>query len=223
MGWNGFQILVPKKMHRIETFVNKLMTSNCYVVCDENYRNSIIIDPGTEKCEEAISFMDSKGLHPEYIILTHEHTDHTWGCNFLIDRYNSKVVCSQKCKEALPKEGSMYFQLYLDRTDYEYAVKRVDIVLEDLNYSLDWNGCQIKFFATPGHSEGSVCLSIDDCLFTGDTVMLYKPFIPKKNGSLEKFRESIDRIINLFCLSNTRIFPGHGAPFYLSDSNIQNL
>jgi hydroxyacylglutathione hydrolase len=204
-------------MYKVEKFVNKLMTSNCYVVYAENYSSCIVIDPGTEKSDEAISFIDLNGLHPEYIILTHEHTDHTWGCNILIDRYNSKVVCSQKCKDALPKEGQMYFQLYFDRTDYAYAVKRVDIVLEDVGYLLDWNGCQIRFFATPGHSEGSVCLLIDNYLFTGDTIMQYKPFIPKKNGSREKYAESVKNILDCFYKKCTRVFPGHGNPFYLND------
>jgi hydroxyacylglutathione hydrolase len=207
-------------MLQVEKIVNELMSSNCYIAYQEEYGSCIVIDPGTESCEEVISFINSKRLQLDYVILTHEHTDHTWGCNTLIDKYNPKVVCSQICKNALPKEGRMYFQLYYDSTEYEYAVKRVDMVLEYMDYLLNWNGSHIKFIPTPGHSEGSVCFSIEENLFTGDTIMQYKPFISKKNGSIEKYRESINKILTSFDLNSTRVYPGHGESFYLKDFRI---
>lgn len=45
--------------------------------------------------------------------------------------------------------------------------------------------------------------------------MPYKPFIPKKRCSMEKYRESIDFILNSFDLKKTMIYPGHGVPFLL--------
>lgn len=162
--------------------------------------------------------MDKNAIFPEYIILTHEHTDHTWGCNTLLDKYNSKIVCSRFCRDALPKEGRAYFQFYYDDSNYEYAVKKVDILIEDINCVLKWNEYDIYFIPTPGHSDGSVCFSIDDNLFTGDTLMQYKPFIPKKKGSSEKLQDSIESILNKYPLT-TVVYPGHGDSFLLSKYN----
>jgi glyoxylase-like metal-dependent hydrolase (beta-lactamase superfamily II) len=203
----------------IERFINELMTSNCYLVYHKDRQGCVIIDPGTENCQEIIRYIEARKLHPEYIILTHEHTDHTWGCNTLIDRFDSKIVCSRICKDALPKEGRTYFQFYYNDPDYEYAVKRVDIILEDMNYMLEWSGYTIQFHQTPGHSDGSVCFSIENNLFTGDTIMQYKPFIPKRNGSREKFAESVNRVLSIYDRNNTKVFPGHGEPFYLYEYN----
>ncbi|KAA6347120.1 putative polyketide biosynthesis zinc-dependent hydrolase BaeB [termite gut metagenome] len=204
----------------IERFINELMTSNCYIIHDNTTHNCIIVDPGTENCKEVIEYVDKNKLNLDYILLTHEHTDHTWGCNTLIDKYNSsKIICSQICKDALPKEGRMYFQFYYDNPDYEYAVKRVDIVLEDIGYVLKWDGYTIHFISTPGHSDGSICFSIENNLFTGDTIMQYKPVIPKKNGSLEKFKKSVNDILNRFSL-NSIVYPGHGELFYLREYSL---
>ena len=202
---------------RVERFVNELMSSNCFVVSIPDSDRCIVIDPGTENCVELMTYLDDNGLKPDYLILTHEHTDHTWGCNTLIDRYDAKVVCSEACKLALPKEGRNYFLFYYDDLNYTFAVKRADKVLEEINYELSWNGLTLRFIETPGHSDGSVCLSIGDALFTGDTIMQYKPYVHKKRGSLEKFRASVELILSSFDRDVTTVYPGHGESFILNE------
>lgn len=193
------------------------MSSNCFVIYDDDVDTCVIVDPGTEKCGEIIHFLDSKQLRPQYIILTHEHTDHTWGCNVLIDTYDVKVVCTKVCKELLPMEGKAYFQYYYDDPDYTYEVKRVDVYIEDVECHLEWEGCSIKFLITPGHSDGSVCFSINENLFTGDTIMQYKPFVSRKKGSMEEYRESVKKILSLFNWEKTIVYPGHGNSFKLDE------
>jgi len=201
----------------INRFVNELMSSNCFIVHQDNQQTCIIIDPGTEKCGQLIEHLEATNLQVDYVLLTHEHTDHTWGCNTIVERYGSKVVCSRNCKEALPFEGRLYFQLYYNQTDYQYAVKKVDLLIEDIDYSLNWKGLEIKFLLTPGHSEGSVCIYIDGNLFTGDTMMQYKAYISKKNGCLKKYQDSLNTIQNMFDPEKTQIQPGHGEPFLLKE------
>lgn len=200
-------------MLKIERFVNELMTSNCYIVADEASKHCICIDPASEKSLREIEFIEKNGLTLDYIILTHEHTDHTWGVNALIDKYpEAKVVCSEQCKQALSKEAKVYFQLYYDNSDYLYNVRRVDYTTEELNWHLEWEGYSIILIATPGHSPGSVCIAIGDSIFGGDTLMPFKPYIKKRNGgSLELYKESINKIISLFP-DNIMIYPGHGNP-----------
>lgn len=204
-------------MVHIRQFANQLMSSNGYVAYQDGLRSCLVIDPGSEKSEDMIRFMDERGLEPEYILLTHEHTDHTWGVNALLERYDTRVVCSAACKKALPREGRTYFLFYMDNAEYEYAVKRVDLVLEELEACLNWNGVEVRHVFTPGHSHGSVCYSIENNLFTGDTVMQYKPYIHKKQGSLEAFKNSIRLLMDTFDGAVTNVCPGHGSPFLLKD------
>jgi len=194
------------------------MSSNCYLLVDEASMHCVCIDPGSEKSLSEIDYIEKNGLTLDYIILTHEHTDHTWGCNALVERYEVRVVCSEVCKQNLANEFQAYFLLYYDNPDYHYTVCNVDNTTEELGGILDWQGHSFKFVYTPGHSMGSVCVLIEGMLFTGDTVMQSKPYINKRNGSKEKFKESIEMILNRFD-GNQLIYPGHGEVFKLKDYN----
>jgi len=205
-------------MIKVERFVNQLMVSNCFVVIDDEAKRCVCIDPASEKSEREINFIEENGLILDYILLTHEHTDHTWGVNSLIDKYPSaKVICSELCKEALPREAKAYFQFYYDDPNYSYNVERVDYTTEELKWHLEWVGHSIKFITAPGHSPGSVCIAIDDVVFGGDTLMPFKPFIKKRNGgSVEQFQESIKKLINTFP-EDTIVYPGHGEAGIMKD------
>ena len=58
---------------------------------------------------------------------------------------------------------------------------------------------------------------MDGRLFTGDTVMQSKPYINRRNGSKERFKESIAMIMERFN-GEQMIFPGHGGSFLLKDA-----
>ncbi len=205
-------------MIKVERFVNQLMTSNCYIVADEASKRCICIDPASEKSEREIEYIEKSGFTLDYVLLTHEHTAHTWGVNALLGKYPSaKVICSELCKEALPREAKAYFQFYYDDPNYSYNVERVDYTTEELKWLLEWVGHNIKFIATPGHSPGSVCIAIDDVVFGGDTLMPFKPFIKKRNGgSVEQFLKSVNYLISSFP-ENTSVYPGHGEKGIMMD------
>lgn len=194
------------------------MSSNCYIVWDDMTLGAIVIDPASEQSLSEIDFITNKGLHLDYIILTHEHTDHTWGVNSLLDKYDAKVICSANCKENLPNAGNSYFRLYYERENYTYCVKRIDYTIEQLNNQILWHNHTIKFISTPGHSMGSICIDIDGKLFTGDTIMQYKAYINKRNGNFELYKKSIEYIVNIY-LENIIVFPGHGDVFLLKNRN----
>lgn len=196
------------------------MTSNCYIVWDDVTMGAIVIDPASEHSLREIEYLTRKGLHLDYILLTHEHTDHTWGVNALLDKYDTKVICSEMCKELLSKASDAYFKLYFDRDNYSYKVKRVDNTIEELKFNLKWNDHVVNFINTPGHSEGSICFDIDGMLFTGDTIMQYKSFISKKGGNKDVYINSINNILSKYSLE-TIVFPGHGNRFQLENRSLE--
>ncbi|MDD4534140.1 MAG: MBL fold metallo-hydrolase [Prevotella sp.] len=203
-------------MIRIERYINELMTSNCYIVWDDVTKGAIVIDPASEHSLREIAFIEENDLRLDYIILTHEHTDHTWGVNAIVQKFNPDVICSCACKDSLPKAGDMYFRLYYDDPNYSYAVCRVDMTTEELNNKLMWDGKIITFVPSPGHSAGSICIKIDDFLFSGDTLMQYKPYVNKKSGSIEVLKQTVEHLLSSRP-NTTIVYPGHGEMFRLSD------
>jgi len=196
-------------MLKVERFINELMSSNCYVVYDEDTNRCLVIDPASEKSLREIQFIEEKGLALDYIILTHEHTDHNWGVNSLREHFpESKLVCSEMCNKYVKKTNRAYFLFYYDDPDYRYEIAPADVLIKE-DGSLEWNGLQIQFVKTPGHSHGSMCFDIDGILFTGDTVMPYKPYFNGRDSNEEDWDKSIDLIITQFSYE-TNIYPGHG-------------
>lgn len=193
------------------------MTSNCYIVVDEESKHCFCIDPASEKSEREIAYIEQNSLVLDYILLTHEHTDHTWGVNSLVGKFPSvKVICSEICRQNLAKEFQAYFLFYYDNPDYHYTVCNVDLTTEELGWNLEWMDKKIQFISTPGHSMGSVCISIDNKLFTGDVILQSKPYINKRNGSKELFYKSARMVYDSFP-ENTLVYPGHGDTFLLCE------
>lgn len=209
-------------MLKLERFINELMTSNCYVVYDEDSKRCLVIDPASEKSLREIQFIEEKGLALDYIILTHEHTDHNWGVNSLREHFpESKLVCSEMCNKYVKKTNRAYFLFYYDNPDYRYEIAPADVLIKE-DGSLDWNGHQIHFVMTPGHSHGSMCFEIDGILFTGDTIMPFKPYFNGRDSNEEDWIESIKKVKDKFD-SDTMIYPGHGEKLMLGEWEKQLL
>ena len=207
-------------MLNVERFINELMTSNCYIVADEASKLCICIDPASEKSLREIEFIEKNGLTLDYIILTHEHTDHNWGVNSLREHFpDCKLVCSEPCNKYVKKTNRAYFLFYYDDPDYRYEIAPADILIkEDIN--MDWNGIQIKFGLTPGHSYGSMCIDVDGMLFTGDTIMPYKPYFNGRDSNQDDWLLSIKKIKEKYS-DNAIIYPGHGESFELNEYQMQ--
>ncbi len=201
-------------MLKVERFINELMTSNCYVVYDEDTKRCLVIDPASEKSLREIQFIEGKGLTIDYIILTHEHTDHNWGVNSLREHFpNVKLVCSDLCNKYVKKTNRAYFLFYYDDPDYRYEIAPADILIKE-DSCLDWIGHQIQFVMTPGHSCGSMCIDVEGMLFTGDTIIPFKPYFNGRDSNEEDWIMSIKNIINKYN-DETRIYPGHGESLSL--------
>lgn len=207
-------------MLEINRFINSPVPSNTYLISMENMSSCIVIDPGSKEEHELMAYIRKKGFSVDYIILTHEHFDHCWGVNELIEKTEAKVVCTQNCKGKviLP---SNYFNKFYFNSEEEYSVNRVDIIVEDLGYVLNWNGVNIRFVESKGHSPGGMCISIENTLFTGDTLLLNtKPVLMKRLGSSNvDYKESILKIFSTYA-DDTLICPGHGSQFKLQEARL---
>lgn len=195
------------------------MTSNCYIVADEASSHCICIDPASERSLREIEYIEKNGLTLDYIILTHEHTDHNWGVNTLREYFKGcKLVCSEICNKRVKKANRAYFLLYYDDPEYRYEIAPADILIKE-DCSMKWNGILITFIMTSGHSYGSMCIDVDGMLFTGDTIMPYKPYFNGRDSNEDDWLLSIKKINDIYT-EKTMIYPGHGNAFCLDEYNL---
>ena len=203
---------------KVLRFVNTPVPSNTYLLIDEIGKKCFVIDPGTKEQSEVRDYIRSHELILDYIILTHEHFDHCWGVNYLLESFRAKVVATRFCAEWVQTPLNYFNQLYYN-SDELYQIKQVDVIVEDIDWKLMWGDVPIVFVNTPGHTNKGMCIEIGGCLFTGDTLLYRtKPFLKKRYGaSKTELRESIINIYHTYS-GDTLVFPGHGEPFRLNET-----
>lgn len=209
-------------MLEVQSFVNTPIFSNCYVLFDKALgKDCIIVDPGSRDEEELFAFIDEEGLFPKYIILTHEHFDHCWGVNHLVERYHIPIVCSQQCSEAI-KHDKRNCSVFYDN-QLAFTIKTETISVESIDYLLLFDVYEIRFYRTPGHTDASVCFIVGRFLFTGDTLIKDEKTVTKlPTGSATKLRESFLFFARMQG-QGYKVFPGHGDMFELTEYDLSKV
>ncbi len=202
---------------RIERFINTPVPSNTFLLIDGEH--CLVIDPGSKEQADVRDYIQSYGLRLDYIIMTHEHFDHCWGVNYLIEAFpEAKTIATQKCAEWVQTPYNYFNQMYYN-SDEMYQIEHVDMLVEDIECRVMWGETPITFVKTPGHTDKGMCVEIGGNLFTGDTVLYRtKPFLKKRYGaSKDELKESIERLYATYS-SDTKVYPGHGEPFALKET-----
>ncbi|MBN1639338.1 MAG: MBL fold metallo-hydrolase [Ignavibacteriales bacterium] len=209
---------------RINRFSSHLLYSNMYII--ENEKSIIVIDP----FEDEDTFKDylDNNFSLDYIFLTHEHYDHISGVNFLKKKFETKVVCSSTCGELI-KDPSANFSKYFEALAMMIPQDKAALKVEDVKpYAtsadlvfnkkliLNWEGMDIIMYETPGHSQGSCCLILNnDCLFSGDSLLKDYPVVTKLKGGSKRSYESISKPFLESLPKGMKIYPGHFEEFEL--------
>lgn len=184
--------------------LNIPVKSNCFLVFHNNNKSCLVIDPGSEKDDAIINSIKDKKV--DYIFLTHEHFDHIWCADQIRKKYNSKLYCSiDASKGIIDKKKNM--SIFYDQIGFELSP--CDVILND-EQIINWKGIDIQIIYTPGHTNGSICIKINDNLFTGDTIIKGVPTVTKlPGGSKEKLKNTMNKLKTLG-INNFNLYCGHG-------------
>ncbi len=191
----------------VTTLKNFPVDSNCYVISFKGSNNCIIVDPAQGNGDAFYSFLSERNLKPDYLILTHEHFDHISSVEHLRSKFNCRVVASVVCSSNItnPKKN---LSIFYDQVGF--SCKPADILIDHDNQRISWLNYTLLFMLTPGHSNGGLCFSIDNNVFTGDTIMNgYKPVVKLPGGDKTKIAESMTKITDSFS-PDANLYPGHG-------------
>jgi hydroxyacylglutathione hydrolase len=170
---------------RIERLTLGPYETNAYIIVCNKTGESLVVDAPAQASTIITSL---KGTRPRYILLTHDHYDHT----------GVMVSLRSRLKVPLATHEASSYQM---KTPPEILLKDGD--------SLKLGKIKIGVLHTPGHTPGSLCFKMGRYLFAGDTIFPGGPGHTHSPDELNEILASIKE--KIFTLpGNTLILPGHG-------------
>ncbi|MEX2238589.1 MAG: MBL fold metallo-hydrolase [Dehalococcoidia bacterium] len=162
------------------------------------------------------------GVVLKEIILTHHHFDHSSAADTIRRKTGARIAVHEDEEKFIthPDEGAPEdIEIPEDAKELaaaaalwkeEAAKARPDHVLKDGD-TLQIGSATIRAIHTPGHTEGSVCLMLEEekVVFTGDTVLGRGTVAisPPPYGSMTKYLQSLEKLEGS---GAERLAPGHG-------------
>ncbi|HEX7885118.1 MAG TPA: MBL fold metallo-hydrolase [Phenylobacterium sp.] len=168
-------------------FFEQIATGGCqsYVVGCEATRAAVVIDPELSQIDRYRGLLAQQGLTLRYIVDTHTHADHFSASKELARLTGAPVVMNRL-------SPAPYADLRLDDGDM--------LIVGEL---------RLKALHTPGHTRDSMCLAMEDRVFTGDTLLIGgtgRSDLP--TGDPHALFESLfDRLLKL--PAELLVFPAH--------------
>jgi glyoxylase-like metal-dependent hydrolase (beta-lactamase superfamily II) len=218
---------VPMKYTTIQLGITKT-----YLIQSEG---TVYIDAGVsinpKKFEQKISNIIDDPTKIELIIITHGHFDHIGNLKTLKELSGAKIVIHEKDQRALtgetllvPPGRTLWGNISKPILNHVLApfieTEKIqpDIVIKNEQLDLSAYGVPGYVIYTPGHTEGSLSVVIDDDVFVGDLAMnaLYLSRKPRPSiftCDISKLRSSWETLIDR---GVKNVYPSHGASFHIS-------
>ena len=140
---------------KIEKFVTGIISTNCYLVRNEETKRAVIIDPAA--CPSYLmSHIKSEGLQVEAILLTHGHFDHIMGIDDFRKEFPVPVYVHEADQETLLDASLNQSMIYTNGYTFGGATSIRD------GQTLDLAGYRFQVIHKPGHTPGGVCYYVEE-------------------------------------------------------------
>jgi hydroxyacylglutathione hydrolase len=197
-------------MVKVKKFIFNPFNENTFIVWDDHTKECAVIDPGcSDELEEneLSEFISNNALIPKYLINTHCHLDHIWGCRFVKDKYNSEYLIPEDDLVLLKNAGN---QADMYNIQFNEPPEPDNFISENLKISLGQS--PVNFLFTPGHTPGEFCLYFpnENFCIVGDVI--FKDSIGRtdlRGGDYDTLINSItEKLLSLE--DDVIIYSGHG-------------
>jgi hydroxyacylglutathione hydrolase len=202
--------------YHIERITSGTWKEHCYIVSSDD-RNALVIDPGAGFAE-IDAYLISKSLKPLAIVNTHAHYDHVGSVAPLKEKYQIPFLL-HSLDEKLLSQANFYRNIFGGKE--MIAIPKVDERLDSRTHAWTFEEFKVEAIFSPGHTLGGVCLQLDDCLFTGDTLFHGKigsTLLP--GGNRPQLLASLNRLSRFE--PSLKIYPGHGKTSTIGEELLHN-
>lgn len=190
-------------MVNIEVISNAVLDEKTYVVYNNNTLNAIIIDPGSD-FNKIANLIKDKALSILAVLITHAHFDHIASCKKLQD-LGYKVYVS-----SLDADKCLNLDLCLANSSSEYIETFTpDVIIDKTEVELNIGEFVVGIIHVPGHSKGGLAFTIENNLFSGDT--LFEHGYGRYDFYDGNFRDLLNsiKILREFVKRGYILHPGH--------------
>lgn len=199
---------------KIKHFVVGMISTNCYMVINEETKEAVVIDPA-QRPKQMLEYAKENEIDVKAILLTHGHFDHIMGIDDFLKEYDIPVYVHEDDKETMEDSS-----LNLSRT-YSFSDS---VYLKD-GEVLEIAGMMFKVIHTPGHTPGCACyyMESEKVLFSGDT--LFEMSVGRTdfpNSSTKDLVRSVRE--KLFVLpDDVLVLPGHMGDTSIGYEKLHNM
>lgn len=169
-------------MVHIEQFTFNAFQTRCCVVWDDN-GYCAFVDPGCSspaETHEIVSLVESRGLKPVCIMLTHAHFDHIYGMSALAKEYEIPVYAHIGEMFTLETTNPAVCGAYgLPLPETFPMIKSISEAAFNSRFypvtgndTIEVGDLRFEVIETPGHSRGGLCFfeRTERVLFSGDSL-----------------------------------------------------
>lgn len=200
----------------VHTIVNNPISSNCHIIYDGLKKRGIVVDPGSEDCSEILSFIHENGICVDYVILTHEHFDHTWSA----DKFNAAILCSKECAESISNK-KLNLSFFFNQLGFSLTVN--PILIENVGMHVEWLNHTIDFMKNKAHSPGGILFTIGNYIVTGDMLIKDLKTVTKLQWAKKEELPDCEKWLRERQGHGLIVLAGHGDSFEIDNYDLNKI
>jgi glyoxylase-like metal-dependent hydrolase (beta-lactamase superfamily II) len=186
------------------------MQNFTYLIGDSTTREALVVDAAWD-IPAIVRIAEQDGYTINKALVTHYHQDHLGG-----DFQGHKIPGAAELLEQIKAK------VYVNKTEAPFlnriaGLSASDIVQVDGGDTTNVGNIKVTFIHTPGHTPGSQCFLVENCLVAGDTLFLGScGRVDLPGSSPEDMYYSLQTLAKL--ADETILYPGHNYSGQPSDT-----
>ena len=141
------------------------MINFVYFIGDRETGEAVIVDPAYD-IQGLLKILESDGMKCTGVLATHYHPDHVGGSMM---GYNIDGVKELLEHTSVPIHAQQNEAQFIQKVT---GIGQNEIIAHEGSETISVGKIDIELIHTPGHTPGSQCFLVDNCLVAGDTLFL---------------------------------------------------
>ena len=141
------------------------MINFVYFIGDRETGEAVVVDPAYD-IQGLLKILESDGMKCTGVLATHYHPDHVGGSMM---GYNIDGVKELLEHTSVPIHAQQNEAQFIQKVT---GIGQNEIIAHEGSETISVGKIDIELIHTPGHTPGSQCFLVDNCLVAGDTLFL---------------------------------------------------